>query len=157
MNQILCLFPFCHSVSTPLLLAPVALHTRSEHGKISTGKNCKFGDNVHVVCSNSISLGDDCLLASNIFISDTNHGDGNENPLTPPDKRSLSSNPVIIGNCVWIGEGVCILPGTVIGDGCTIGAHSVVKGNIPPHSIVVGAPAKAVKKYNFKTNTWERC
>lgn len=120
------------------------------------GKNCKIGDHVHIAASENVTIGDDCLFASFVYISDTNHGTGSENPMTPPDDWELTSDPVSIGNCVWLGEGVAVLPGAKIGDGCTIGAHAVVKGEIPPYTVAVGAPAKPVKKYNFETNTWER-
>lgn len=121
------------------------------------GKNCKIGDNVHIAASQQVTIGDNCLFASHIYISDTNHGNGTESPMTSPDSWPLTSVPVSIGNNVWLGEGVAVLPGAKIGDGCIIGAHAVVKGEIPPYTIAVGAPAKAVKKYNFETNTWERC
>ena len=120
------------------------------------GENCKIGDSVHIVASKEVTIGDNCLFASHIFISDTNHGAGNEHPMTPPDSRPLTAEPVSIGSCVWLGEGVAVLPGAKIGDGCIIGAHAVVKGEIPAYTIAVGAPAKPVKKYNFETNTWER-
>lgn len=125
--------------------------------KLKFGQNCKLGDNVHIVASEGVSIGDNCLMASHIFISDTNHGGENDAPTTPPDLRPLTAKPVSIGENVWIGEGVCILPGAVIGDGCILGAHSVIKGEIPPYSVVVGAPAKAIKRYNFDKKEWERC
>ena len=96
-------------------------------------------------------------MASHIFISDTNHGSDHDSPLTPPDDRPLTSCPVAIGDRVWIGEGVCVLPGAKIGDGCIIGAHAVVKGEIPANSIAVGAPARVIKTYNFENQQWERC
>ena len=120
------------------------------------GENCKIGDNVHIVASENVTIGNDCLLASHIFISDTNHGDGTEAPMTPPDQRPLTSAPVSIGSCVWIGEGAAVLPGAKIGDGCIIGAHAVVKGEIPAYTVAVGAPARVVKKYNFEKNVWEK-
>lgn len=124
---------------------------------LKIGENCKIGDHVHIVASEKVTIGDDCLVASHVFISDTNHGSGAENPLTPPDSRPLTAQPVSIGKCVWIGEGVAVLPGAKIGDGCVIGAHAVVKGEIPPYTVAVGAPARPVKKYNFETKQWERC
>ncbi len=130
----------------------------SESGKevLKIGKNCKIGDQVHITASESVVIGDDCLFASNIFISDTDHGGKNDSPVTPPDNRPLVTTPVSIGNCVWLGEGVAVLPGSKIGSGCIIGAHAVVKGEIPDYCIAVGAPAKPVKKYNFETSSWER-
>lgn len=125
--------------------------------KLNIEKNCKIGDNVHIVASENVTIGENCLMASNIFISDTNHGGNNDLPTTPPDERPLTSKSVVIGRNVWLGEGVCVLPGAAIGDGCIIGAHSVVNGAIPDNTIAVGAPAKVVKKYNFETKQWERC
>lgn len=124
---------------------------------LQLGKDCKIGDNVHIVASKQVSIGDNCLFASYIFISDTNHGTLEDDPTTPPDSRPLTAQPVSIGSCVWLGEGVAVLPGSTIGDGCIIGAHAVVKGEIPPYTIAVGAPARPVKRYNFESKVWERC
>ena len=121
------------------------------------GKNCKIGDRVHITASESVTVGDHCLFASNIFISDTNHGNFRDDPTTPPDSWPLTTDPVSIGSGVWLGEGVAVLPGAKIGDGCIIGAHAVVKGEIPACSMAVGSPAKVVKQYNFEKKIWERC
>lgn len=63
---------------------------------------------------------------------------------------SLSDLPLkgdtIIGNDVWIGQNATILPGVQIGDGAIIGANSVVGSNVAPYTIVVGNPARMVKK-----------
>ena len=123
------------------------------------GKHCEIGDNVHIVAHEQVVIGDNCLMASKIFISDTNHGNysGKEqsSPETPPNMRRLSTNPVSIGDNVWIGENVCILPGVTIGNGCIIGANSVVNRDIPENCIAAGAPAKVVKKYNMFSQSWE--
>ena len=54
--------------------------------------------------------------------------------------------PITIGNNCFIGAGSILLPGTTIGDNCIVGSHSVVKGNIPENSIVVGNPGKIIAK-----------
>ncbi len=126
-------------------------------GSLIIGKDCKMGDQVHIVASESVKIGNHCLIASNVFISDTNHGDGTEDPMTPPDQRKLCAAPVSIGSCVWIGEGVEVLTVAKIGDGCIVGAHAVVKGEIPPYTVAAGAPAKVVKKYCSETKQWIRC
>ena len=127
--------------------------------KLIIGKNCKLGDNVHIVANEKVVIGDNCLMASKIFISDTNHGDYSESttessPAISPDDRPLYMKPVNIGNNVWIGENVCILLGVSLGDGCIIGANSVVIKDLPDHCIAVGSPAKVVKRYNFEKKSW---
>ncbi|KAF0091891.1 MAG: CpsI [Fusobacteria bacterium] len=122
------------------------------------GKNCEIGDNVHFVAHEKLIIGDNVLMASKIFISDTNHGDYSgskqSSPSTPPNSRSLTTKPVIIGDNVWIGENVCILPGVTIGEGSIIGANSVVNKDISANCIAVGVPAKVVKKYDSAKAGW---
>lgn len=129
--------------------------------KLIIGKNCKIGDYVHIAAGEKVNIGDNCLAASKIFISDINHGDYSgtfeySSPDIPPDKRKIFTKPVSIGNNVWIGENVCILWGVKIGDNCIIGANSVVNKDIPKNSIVAGSPAKILKRYNINTNKWEK-
>ena len=66
---------------------------------------------------------------------------------TPPTQNDLPiKGDTIIGNDVWIGQNATILPGVHIGDGAIIGANSVVGSNVEPYTIVVGNPAKALRK-----------
>lgn len=62
---------------------------------------------------------------------------------------------VIVGNDVWTGHNVCIMPGVKIGDGAVIAAGSIVTKDVPPFAIVAGVPA-IVKKYRFDDNIIER-
>lgn len=129
--------------------------------KLIIGRNCKIGDNVHIVANEKVIIGDNCLIASKVFISDTSHGDysnisSDSSPDVPPDERNLYTKPVKIGSNVWIGENVCILLGVSIGDGCIIGANSVVNKNIPTDCIVVGVPAKVIKKYDYQICKWKK-
>jgi len=129
--------------------------------KLEIGKNCKLGDHVHIAAGEHVIIGDNCLMASKIYISDINHGDYTStthasSPEIPPDTRKLSTKPVTIGDNVWLGDNVCILPGADIGNGCVIGANAIVNSRIPDNTIAVGVPAKVIKQYNFKNNTWMR-
>lgn len=133
----------------------------SKKGKtLIFGTDCKIGDRIHIVASQKVLFGNNCLVASNVFISDTSHGKYNElNQSTPesfPDLRELSCSAVVIGDRVWIGENVAILPGVTIGNGVIIGANTVVTKNVPNNSIYVGNPGKVIKKFNKHTNQWER-
>ena len=65
----------------------------------------------------------------------------------PPLKNDLPiKGDTIIGNDVWIGQNVTILPGVHIGNGAIIGANSVVGSDVDPYAIVVGNPAKPIRK-----------
>jgi acetyltransferase-like isoleucine patch superfamily enzyme len=131
----------------------------THHKQIKLGNNVTLNDNVHIASRYSIEIGNNVLIASKVFITDHQHGDYNlkpSSPEMPPNDRDLSGSPVKIEDNVWIGEFVSILPGVTIGKGCIIGTQSVVNKSIPPYSIVVGAPAKIIKTYNFQTQTWER-
>lgn len=124
------------------------------------GDNCEMGDITHIVAHERVEIGNNVLIASKCFISDTNHGiykgENQDSPETLPNQRKLVTKPVKIGNNVWIGENVVILAGTEIGDGCIIGANSVVKGLLQKYTIVVGNPAKAIKKYDLNIKEWRR-
>jgi len=127
--------------------------------RLIIGKNCKIGDNVHIVATKKVIIGDDCLMASKIFISDTNHGDySNEklmsSPSIAPDARPLYTSEVIIGDRVWIGENAVILPGVTIGDGVVIGANSIVNRDIKENCIVAGSPARVIKTWNDEKSQW---
>ena len=65
----------------------------------------------------------------------------------PPSQNDLPlKGDTIVGNDVWIGQNVTILPGVHIGDGAIIGANSVVGKDVEPYTIVVGNPAKPIRK-----------
>jgi lipopolysaccharide O-acetyltransferase len=127
---------------------------------IKIGNNVQINDYVHIGAVGSIIIGDNVLMASKIYISDHNHGgyddERSDHPLSNPIDRLPICKPVVIGNNVWLGESVCILPGVTIGEGSIIGALSVVSKNIPAYTIAVGSPARVVKQFNFETNKWEK-
>jgi lipopolysaccharide O-acetyltransferase len=109
----------------------------------------------------SVTIGNNVLLASKIYISDCSHGSycGDENdthPNTIPKDRSLFAKPVLIEDNVWLGEFVSVLPGVSIGKGTIVGANSVVSKSLPDNVIAVGSPAKPIKKFNFQTSRWEK-
>lgn len=116
---------------------------------IIIGNNVSINYDVHIAAIDKIVIGNGSLLASKIFITDHYHGDTSKESLEiPPNDRLLvSKGPVIIGENVWIGENVAIMPGVNIGNNSVIGANSVVTKDVPPYSVVVGSPAKIIKKY----------
>ncbi len=116
--------------------------------EIIIGNNVNINNDVHIGCINRIEIGDNCLLASRIYISDHNHGSFTKEDLEiAPNKRPLiSKGPVIIKNNVWIGEGVAILPNVTIGENSIIASNAVVTKDIPANCVAAGVPAKIIKR-----------
>jgi len=105
---------------------------------ISIGKNTTVGYHSFIFSSNSISIGNDCLIAPFTYFVDSDHGiDKSANINQQPNTTS----PIFIGNDVWVGTGAKILKGTTIGDGAVIAAGSLVKNDVEPYTIVGGTPA----------------
>ncbi|MEJ7645953.1 MAG: hypothetical protein WKF87_15265 [Chryseolinea sp.] len=127
---------------------------------LTFGKNVQVNDFVHIVAIDKVIIGDNVLIASKVFISDSNHGkyagDDQSPPSVAPASRALSSSPVKICDNVWIGEFVSVLQGVTIGSGSIIGTMSVVTKDIPPNSIAAGTPAKVIKRFNFESGKWEK-
>lgn len=121
------------------------------------GTDCQLGDMTHIVAYNSVKIGSNVLIASKCFISDTNHGQyfgrNQDAPSVPPNSRGLQSGSTVIGNNVWIGENAVILSGARIGDGCIVGANSVVSKEIPAGSMVIGCNT-IVKEWDDGSKKW---
>ena len=123
---------------------------------INIGDGCYIGYGFSALASSLalLSIGDNVLIASNVLITNENHGIDPENEIYYMD-QPLTAQKTSIGNGCWIGEKVCILPGVNIGEKSIIGAGSVVTKSIPSYSIAVGNPAKVIKKYNFDEHKWK--
>jgi acetyltransferase-like isoleucine patch superfamily enzyme len=125
------------------------------------GTNIQMNDYVHITAIENVSIGNNVLLASKIYISDCLHGSyagdmNDSNPNIIPAERPLFSKPVIIEDNVWLGEFVSVLPGVKIGKGTIVGSNSVVSRSLPEYVIAVGSPAKPIKKYNFREYKWDK-
>lgn len=117
---------------------------------LNLGSGVSFSDNVHISLVEKITIGAGSLVGSRVYIGDHSHGstvDGHFQSELPPALRPLEdAAEIIVGANVWIGDGVAVLAGSQIGDGCVVGANSVVKGIFEPKSVIAGAPAKTIRK-----------
>ncbi len=112
-------------------------------GKIFIGENFFANYNSFIYADQSyIKIGDDCLLGPDVLIINTNHA-VQKNELIR--KQANKSQPIDIGNDVWIGAKSTILAGVSIGDGAVVAAGSVVNKNVEANAIVGGVPAKLIK------------
>ncbi len=100
-------------------------------GELKLGDHCHFSENCSVVCHESITIGTHCLFGPNVMVYDHDHRFGTKGVLD-----GYKTSPITIGDNCWIGANAVILRATHIGEGCVIGAGTVVKGDIPPHSLV---------------------
>lgn len=116
---------------------------RCDYGKqISIGKRFFANFNFTVLDEAHVNIGDDCFVGPNVSIYTACHS-------TDPVRRNTRqewAKPVTIGNNVWIGGSVTILPGVSIGDNVSIGAGSVVVNDIPSNAVAVGNPCKVIKR-----------
>ncbi|MCI9115853.1 MAG: sugar O-acetyltransferase [Acutalibacter sp.] len=127
---------------------PIAFHY-GKHTKI--GKNFFANFNFTVQDDGEVTIGNDCNFGPNVTIVTPVHpmvaserrlmrtGAGEE-------KRLCYAKPVHIGNDCWFGANVTVCPGVTIGDGCVIGAGSVVTRDIPANSFAAGVPCRVIRE-----------
>lgn len=109
------------------------------------GKHIHFGKNVFVNSGcrfqdqGGIWIGDNVLIGHNAVLATLNH-----NP-DPQKRGNLIPSRIVIGNGVWLGANVTVLPGVTIGEGAIIAAGAVVTKDIPARTVAAGVPAKVIK------------
>ncbi|WP_434650363.1 acyltransferase [Pseudomonas sp. D1-2] len=114
----------------------------------------------NVTINGDVSIGRECLLAPNIFMSSASHVHDRypgisireqERRISREDFLATYNKPIEIGDDVWIGANAVIMPGVEIGSHSVIGANSVVTKDVPVGAIVVGGPAKIIKfRFGFE-------
>ncbi len=105
-----------------------------------------IGRGSHIVAHSSIDIGDDVYTGPYVYITDQNHSYAD--PELPIGRQWPVNAPVRIGAGTWLGTGVIVLPGAVIGRHVVVAAGSVVRGAIPDLCVVAGVPAKVIKDFS---------
>lgn len=114
-------------------------------GRISIGDYCLICPGVRISSAASIDIGDGTMLASGVYITDSDwHGIYDRISMGP-------AKPVVVGANVWLGDQAIVCKGVTIGDNSIIGAGSVVTRDIPANVVAAGNPARVVKKLDPKT------
>ena len=114
------------------------------------GKRCFFNYNLTIQDDAPVTIGDDNNFGPNLTIVTPIH------PMLPEERRLMLdaegepkrfcyAKPVKIGNDCWFGANVVVCPGVTIGDGCVIGAGSVVTRDVPPLSFAAGNPCRVIR------------
>ena len=112
---------------------------------LTIGDNTYVGHNCTFVVGRSITIGRDCLLASDISLFDSSGH--STDPVArragkPPEPEKV--RPIVVGDGVWIAQRSIIFPGVTIGEGSVVSAASVVRNDVAPYTIVAGNPARQV-------------
>lgn len=129
------------------------------------GKNCFIGEGTfinygaYLMDGAPITIGKSCFIGPNCGMYTATH------PLLAEERnRGLEkAKPITIGDNVWLGGDVTILPGVTIGEGSVIGAKSLVNKDIPPNVVAVGNPCRVIRaiteedRINRKNKGWLIC
>lgn len=149
---------------TRFLLAPAAKVMLSDGVWLSTDIEIETNGEVFIgagttiqrrsTVNGNVTIGRDCILAPNVFISSGTHPFRADPSISirEQERRIAAGDlhfegldrPIVIGNDCWLGVNVVICPGVTIGDGCVVGANSVVTKSLIPRGIYAGAPAKNI-------------
>jgi acetyltransferase-like isoleucine patch superfamily enzyme len=112
------------------------------NGAVNLGSNVRIGNNFFLNCGSLIEIGDNVTISANVFIGTTDviiNSDLN----IPFRNWEEIEKPIRIGPNCFIGYGAVLLPGTILGEGCVVGANAVVHGEYRPGNIITGIPGRA--------------
>lgn len=128
-----------HLKGTPVITAPFAC----DYGfNISIGENFYTNHNVTILDGARVTFGDNVFIAPNCVFSTAGHAIDSEQR----NQGLEIALPIIVGDSVWIGANVSVLPGVTIGSNTIIGAGSVVNKDIPDGVIAAGNPCKVIRR-----------
>lgn len=126
-----------------------------DNPKLIVKNHVSIGMSSTISAAHRIVIEEYVLMARNVFISDHLHG--YEDVARPISLQPITKvRGVTIGAGSWLCQNSVILPGVTIGRNCVVGANSVVNADVPDNSVVAGAPAKIVKRYDSSRQEWMR-
>lgn len=125
-------------------------------GRIKIGDNTAIEQSVHITSRGGVlRIGKDVTILANTFVTNLDH------EYADISKSILEQGVIVretaIGDGCFIGYGAAIQAGTILGKHCVVGASAVVRGEYPDYCVLVGNPARVIKKYNIETKSWEKC
>ncbi|MFQ2262622.1 acyltransferase [Aeromonas dhakensis] len=132
----------------------LALRTDSNiKPNINIGNDVYVGRYAHIVSIKNVNICNNVLIADKVYISDNIH-QYHDTSKPIKDQPILCKGSVTINEGAWLGENVCVI-GASVGKNSVVAANSVVTKDVPDYTVVAGAPAKVIKKFNFDSQSWE--
>ncbi|WP_093437093.1 acyltransferase [Streptomyces sp. Cmuel-A718b] len=113
---------------------------------LTLGDGVVLGRGSHVIADTTVTVGSDTYCGPYVYITSTNHS--YDDPHEPVGRQWPRMEPVAIGPGCWIGTGAVILPGARLGRNVVVAAGAVVRGEVPDHAVVAGAPARVVRSWD---------
>ncbi|MEV6795995.1 DapH/DapD/GlmU-related protein [Streptomyces sp. NPDC051320] len=113
---------------------------------LTLGNGVVLGRGSHVIADTTVTVGSDTYCGPYVYITTTNHS--YDDPHEPIGKQWPRMEPVTIGTGCWLGTGAVILPGARLGRNVVVAAGAVVRGEVPDHAVVAGAPARVVRRWD---------
>lgn len=116
---------------------------RCHEGTMRVGDKTVFGRNIVVNGYLDIVIGDCCIIADMVYITDFDHVF--DDVSVPIKDQGIVKRPVRIGSDVWLGTKATVVRGVHVGDGSVVAAHAVVTKDLPPFSVAAGVPARVLR------------
>lgn len=121
--------------------------------KLLIGDNCFIGQDNFFTVGRKITIGDYFLSAKSCCFIGSSHI--YKDPLEPYlFTGTTDTDEIKIGANCFFGVGTTVIGNVSIGHGCVIGSNAEIRDNIPPYSLVVGHPAKVIKRFDFQKTAW---
>jgi acetyltransferase-like isoleucine patch superfamily enzyme len=117
------------------------------HASISIGSDTFIGESVVIRGQGGVDIGNSVLIAPGAKILAVNHCFSDVDRLVI--EQGISASGIVVEDGAWIGGGAVVLDGVTVGRGAVVGANAVVTRNVPPHTLVVGSPARVVRDLRF--------
>ncbi|KLE04688.1 acetyltransferase [Aliarcobacter butzleri L353] len=108
----------------------------------------------HITSADTLRIGKDATILFDVMITDIDHE--YEDLSIPVGNQPLIVKKTQIGENCFIGSGAKIQAGTILGKHCVVGTNAVVRGHFPDNCVIVGVPAKIVKRYDEKSGVWRK-
>ena len=132
----------------------IRIEVLNNNASIKFDDSVAIGQNVHITSASELVIGKKTTILGNVVITNIDHD------YQEIDRHILEQKHVItetqIGENCFIGYGAVIQAGTILGRQCIVGANAVVRGHFPDYCVIVGIPAKIVKRYDEKSAVWKK-